>query len=452
MKNEEKKCSLKEHEDINAIYYCQECKIFMCNKCENIHSKLLQFHNLYKLDKDINEMFTEYCKEENHKDILEFFCKTHNQLCCSACITKIKKKGKGQHTDCSICVIEDIKDEKKNKLKENINILKDLINGLDDSINIMKEIFEKINKHKDELKINIQKKFTKIRNALNDREDELLLEIDKYYDSIFINENIINDKDKFQDKIKTSLEKGIILDKDWNENRLISTVNDCINIENKIKEINLINENIKKCKNLNNININFSIEEKNDINKLLDNIKKFGIIKSDNFLNDSLILFKDNIFCENIRKTINSNKEISTKLLYRQSRDGDSIKTFHNLCDKQGPTLVLFETSDGYKFGGYTPLDWDDCSSWKTDDNTFLFSLSNKIIYKKKKKKSSILCSKDYGPWFAHLGSEFKMSQGKYYIRKDKKELPFEDYSSIIPNEDNDKNFIIKELEVYKIV
>lgn len=44
------------------------------------------------------------------------------------------------------------------------------------------------------------------------------------------------------------------------------------------------------------------------------------------------------------------------------------------------------------------------------------------------------------------------MSQGKYYIRKDKKELPFEDYSSIIPNEDNDKNFIIKELEVYKIV
>ena len=154
----------------------------MCNKCENIHSKLLQFHNLNNLDKDkdINDNISIYCKEEKHNgDILKFFCKTHNQLCCSGCITKIKKRGKGQHTDCDICAIEDIKEEKKNKLKENIDNLEKLSNNLDDLINKMKIIFEKINKNKEELKLKVQNIFTKIRNIINDREDELLLEIDK---------------------------------------------------------------------------------------------------------------------------------------------------------------------------------------------------------------------------------------------------------------------------------
>ena len=32
----------------------------------------------------------------------------------------------------------------------------------------------------------IQKKFTKIRNAINNREDELMIEIDKMYDNIFL--------------------------------------------------------------------------------------------------------------------------------------------------------------------------------------------------------------------------------------------------------------------------
>jgi len=42
-------------------------------------------------------------------------------------------------------------------------------------------LYEKIEKSKEELKIIIQKIFTKLRNVLNDREDELLLEVDNRY-------------------------------------------------------------------------------------------------------------------------------------------------------------------------------------------------------------------------------------------------------------------------------
>ena len=47
-------------------------------------------------------------------------------------------------------------------------------------------MFEKINNKKEELKLYVQKIFTKLRTALNEREDELLLSIDKNLMIIFV--------------------------------------------------------------------------------------------------------------------------------------------------------------------------------------------------------------------------------------------------------------------------
>ena len=117
------KCSSEEHKEINAISFCPECKIYMCNKCENLHSILHKNHCTNNLNKD-EEIFTGICKEPNHPMKLEFYCKDHNQLCCVACICKIKAKGYGAHKDCNVYELEKINDEKKNKLKENIKSLK----------------------------------------------------------------------------------------------------------------------------------------------------------------------------------------------------------------------------------------------------------------------------------------------------------------------------------------
>ena len=112
--NNNKKCSLLEHKEIDAIIYCKECGIQMCNRCNNHHSSLFKSHNTYKLDKEnIKDIFTGFCKEENHLEKLEFFCKNHNKLCCASCLCKIKQKNKGQHSDCNVCTIEEIKVEKK---------------------------------------------------------------------------------------------------------------------------------------------------------------------------------------------------------------------------------------------------------------------------------------------------------------------------------------------------
>ena len=281
MENQQKKCSLNTHGDINAIFYCHECKIYMCNKCENHHSQLFVKHQQYKLDKNINEIFTGFCNVENHLEKLKYYCKTHNELCCSSCITKLKGKGVGQHTDCELFFIEDIKDEKKNKLEENIKCLENLSKILEQSIEELKIIFEKMKKSKDELKENIQKIFTKIRNALNEREDTLLLDVNKQFENIYFKESVLKESDKLPNKIKLSLEKGkITLNSEWNdENKLNLLINYCINIENDIKNINLINENIKKYNNHDdNLTINFFTESGNNIDKFLERINTFGSI------------------------------------------------------------------------------------------------------------------------------------------------------------------------------
>ena len=149
----QKKCFSDEHKEIDAISYCPECRIYMCNKCDNAHSSLLKnHHHPYKLNKE-EEIFTGYCKEKDHPNKLEYFCKNHNQLCCGLCISKLNEKGEGQHKDCDVCYIEKIKEEKKNKLKENIKCLEDLQNKFNEDMNKLKEIFEKIEKDKDDLKL-----------------------------------------------------------------------------------------------------------------------------------------------------------------------------------------------------------------------------------------------------------------------------------------------------------
>ena len=281
----QKKCSNKKHSELNAVNYCNICNIYLCNKCSNIHLEYLESHPMYNLGENNNqEIFTGLCPELNHKDNLMFYCKNYNKLCCAACLSKMKENGYGQHFNCEVCLIKDIKEEKKNKLKENIKYLEDSSKNIIESINKLKEIFEKINKSKEEIKLKIAKIFTKIRNIVNEREDELLSELDNKYEEVYFKEDIIKKGEKLPNQIKIYLDKGKILEKEWDddENKLISRINDCLNIENNIQNIDDINKNIKKS-NSEDININF-VPEDDNINELEKSIKKFGEIFIDDIL------------------------------------------------------------------------------------------------------------------------------------------------------------------------
>ena len=344
------------------IYIVKNVK-FIC--VINVNLIILNYFQIIKIfiDKNIEELNNEFCEEENHHYFkLNYYCKTHKKWCCSACIVKIKGKGDGQHMNCDVCNMEDIKKEKNNHIKENSKLLEELSVKTKDAYNDGKKIYDRINENKENLKLKIQKIFTNIRNILNSREDELLLMVDKEYDNFHCTEDIIRDIEKLPDKINSSLEKL----KNIDDNNIYKLVNECADIDKNIDTINEINSNLDNIYKLPYIGIYFAPEE-NAINKFIEQIKSFGQIKINNIydfrcLNESSIIKDDikNIFliANWIKKETIQKEKIELELIFRMNENGTKANDFHKYCDNKGPTLTLVKTADNKIFGGFTPLNW----------------------------------------------------------------------------------------------
>ena len=439
---ENKKCSSEEHNNIDANFYCQDCKIYICNRCEIHHNALFKNHNKYKLDKEINDIFNNTCKEKNHPNKLEYYCRNHNELCCANCVTKIKGKGNGQHKDCEVCFIENIKEDKQSKLKDNIKYLEDLSNNIENSIFKIKEIIEKMNKKKEEMKIKIQKIFTKLRTALNDREDELLFKVDDKYDNIFKNINI-KELERLPNDIKISLEKGKWINDEnkWNDNKNIySLIKDCISIEDNIKDINAINDNLKNDKINDKVEFNLSLENK-ELDNFIQKIKTFGEISS-----ISCILNKNDF--DLISNWINKNG-INYELLYKATADGDSIDDFIKKCENKGPTILIIKSNKEQIFGGYTEKNWVKNKSIHSPDS-FLFNINIKKKFINKDGYIHILSEFGYGSnHFYELQLYNNFLSNINYCRQltDYKNS----YSKQYELTNGDNKFNIQEIEVFKV-
>ena len=457
MENQRQKCSNKNHNEINAIYYCQICKVYLCNKCENFHSELFKNHFTNNLDKNQNEIFTGYCKEKDHFNKLKYYCKNHNQLCCAACITKIKGEGDGQHTDCNVCIIEEIKQEKKNKLKENIKYLEDLSLNFKQDMDKLKQIYEKINNDKEEIKLNILKIFTKIRNEVNDREDKIMNELDKLFDNIYFDESLIKKSEKITNQIKSNLEESKSLDNDWEDNnKYLSLIHNCINIENNIKYIMEINTSVKKynstdlkitfnCQSDNILNIIKNFGKIMQINKKIDNDSFENVLKSSKIIENEgqIKLLKEWLPYKN-------KENIRCKLLYDAKRDGDDISTFHKLCDDKGATLTIIATSDNKKIGGFLSKSFGGNKGFIEDNNAFLFSLNYNEKYPALKQGRHYQDNNDKGPVFGYycifINNKFLNNNNNFYHPYTYR------YDFGKRNNNMEYNFTTLELEIYQVI
>ena len=452
METKKPKCS--SDKELDAIVYCGECKIYMCSKCEQFHSKLLSAHQTMNLDKEDGEIFTGICKEPNHGNKLEFFCKNHNSLCCVSCTSKIGKKGLGLHKDCDVCFLEDIKEEKKEKFKSNTKYLEEISNTLKESIDNLIKTNEKIAKDREDIHLKIEKTFSKIRSKVNNREEEILAEVNGLFDKMYIDEKNLKKWDELPNAIKSSLEKGKKIES--NDDKLVLFIDECINIENNLKEINKINQIIKKNidKGYKEVQFNFDEEQ---IDSLLGYIKIFGNISVNNF--DSSILHtnikKQETIINWIREKTNKNF-IRFEKIFIMNKNGSSSKDFHKYCDNNGPTLTLIKTINNKIFGGFTPLNWDISGVDKIDENnqTFIFSLSSMKKYDMiNKDKSAICCNREYGPSFG--ASDFcilsNMKKGETYANEVTNFLSNNNLE-LTGGEGNNEYFDVDNFEVLKVL
>ena len=84
-------------------------------------------------------------------------------------------------------------------------------------------------------------------------------------------------------------------------------------------------------------------------------------------------------------------KPKSIKLLLDSKIDGDKITTFYEKCKDKAPTVVIIESTDGYKFGGYISIPWyTKRYGVFGDSKSFIFSLTKMEKYPIVKQKNAI--------------------------------------------------------------
>ena len=98
------------------------------------------------------------------------------------------------------------------------------------------------------------------------------MDIDNEFNNLFFKEDIIKQSEKLPNIIKKSLELGKEINIRWQEdNNILLYINECINIENNIKSIDSIKENINKSYLIKNLIIKFEGED--EINNIIKQIK-----------------------------------------------------------------------------------------------------------------------------------------------------------------------------------
>jgi len=155
---------------------------------------------------------------------------------------------------------------------------------------------------------------------------------------------------------------------------------------------------------------------------------------------------------EMITKKINKeNKRIIINLLYKASADSDSAAVFHEKCDSANNTIVLVETKDGKRFGGYTTQSWRGNCIDKPDTDAFIFSFDKMKTYDNIPGDDAIGCYPKFGPIF--LGCQIKIFDNAFTKGGTtfEKELNFnteEDYELT----GGSRTFDVKDIEVYEVI
>ena len=143
-------------------------------------------------------------------------------------------------------------------------------------------------------------------------------------------------------------------------------------------------------------------------------------------------------------------KNIKLKLLYKATIDSDKAEIFHKKCDKAKTSLVIIETINRMRFGGYTTQSWEGDGIDKKDDNAFVFSLDKLQIYNIISGQPAIGCYPKYGPVF--LGCQIKVNDN-FFVKGGTTYRRNANYAINSDFELNDgiKFFGIKDLEVFEV-
>ena len=143
-------------------------------------------------------------------------------------------------------------------------------------------------------------------------------------------------------------------------------------------------------------------------------------------------------------------KDIQFNLIYKAINDTDRAEVFHQKCDNATRTLILIETINDKRFGGFTTQSWGGDGIDKNDDEAFIFSLDKLQVYNIISGQPAIGCYPKYGPVF--LGCQIKVNDN-FLVKGGTTYKKNINYATNADFELNDgiKFYGIKDIEVFEV-
>ena len=182
--------------------------------------------------------------------------------------------------------------------------------------------------------------------------------------------------------IKVDLPGGKVQDVTLTLNK--KKMNDNAIIEELVKKVNQLEEENKSLKkDIKDIKEKFNLFEK----YFADEIKYKKMIEEKG-IDSEIIKQKEDL--EFLTKRLINNdenlkqKKINYNLIYRATRDGDDLNSFHSRVDNKRSHLSIIETNKGLKFGVFIEQPLKGTGYYIIDNKSFVFSLNLKKIYNAK--------------------------------------------------------------------
>lgn len=286
----------------------------------------------------------------------------------------------------------------------------------------------KINNLQSEIRVyDLEKRIKELHLSINDLENQnndlhlTKSELENQNKELYLSKSEL--EDKYNDLLFTKLE----LEKKF-EN--LSEYNHKIE-----SELNTLNKAIKEYEKY------FKeIKEEENIKKEIIESKK----KEQNELYKSDIINKDEI--DLILSWLNK-KPAKVNLLLSAINHGDSLSTLFKKVKNKSPTLIVIKSDNGFRFGGYSSIEWKNDFNGYKDDNSFLFSLDLKNKYE------PITWGLIFGSnSFIEFGSDLRICDK--YFTSNKNYVGKKDYYSPDNFRMNGgkEHFSVSNIEVYEII
>ena len=417
---------------------------------EDALKKLIELNN--KIENEINTINIKF--EKTIDDLVKSFKKKHEDLLekennlkekLQNEVTKVKEK------------LENFLFKSNNEIKINeiINKGSKKFKNEENNINKTLSYVSKVNKNQKAINELLKVHLKSLK--FNYQEEQSNINYEEFgFNGIAIPEDI-----KFENVTMNSLNIS------WK----IDNINNIDIDNNKIKyRIDMKNEEGKFVQVYEGSNLNYSLDNLNFdtiyelrlcsfFNDIMSSWTDIYKIKTLDF--DSIILKEEKKKNYFYKKMLDWSGYKKFELIYRGSRDGMTIKKFHELCDNKGPTITLYK-NDKNIFGGYTPLSWTSDNVWNKSQECFIFTLVNVYNIEPKKfpfrniDRYSILCQYNYGPTFGD--GDIYLNKEDFLNCESTSDFPisYEDVlkkgKSIFTGDINNNKFKIKEIEVFKMV